>query len=425
MRAHQKPPSLLWAEADEVARTSLIALVIELHRRWQDGPHFVAWSKVNRTPKAAVHWATQEDTTHVTYALAGEGVNEHLVATLDLEHPAFLLLSNQPLIRLLDVWLSVSSENGFDTDEFLTRADALDFRRHLAPFDAHPAEIRWALVELYQLLFEFDASLAELGSETWGFWLIEESNFEPLAAAAGSNSRFGELDEFLDSINSAAAFGAKCGTGRYDFSFAGWAEYCSQSDNLYALNYKGATFGQLGMYFLNQPRETILFQFGAAFKALNAFESVTFEQGLATSANGAGVIVASRSSYYRINDLARDLIDIGRRLEQLKFRIFEERRAMLARKFERSRKNRTLAATKANKLDRRLREEAILQTITAFDEGDFLTASTERLNFAKLARAVAEVQTFRSTKSSLGLRGITRVLRSRQRDLRFKSQKNP
>lgn len=415
MTNQNKNPSQLWEEAPNEAHQILNDIVMKLHRMWQQSIHFNPNFESNRLPKAKVRWRSHESADLVEFLWEGEGANEHLVVELDGENSAFLLLANENLIRLLNVWLAISDENGILDENFLTKADKLDFRRHLRNFQNHPSAVRWALIELYNFLFEYEPSLAAIGFDDWGFWHAKQPKFSEINV---DNSKFGKLEQFLGDTGLVNAFRNICSGGRYEYSFSGLADYSTASRLSSVWHFEEFRFGTLAEFLVSQPKASTNFLFGETFKALEALLNVEFMT--TPYSRDRQIIAVSTFDRYRHTNLAKDMIKIGQNLASLRFRISEERRALLARKFEGQRKSRTVKAVQANQLDKLRREKAILTAVATLQLTDYLTRSSKRLNFSKLARDVTKLAPFRSTKSGMGTRAIARFLRDAESRLVFR-----
>ncbi|MDA8586704.1 hypothetical protein N9L47_10635 [Rhodobacteraceae bacterium] len=418
MKKRHKKPSQLWDEASDEAYRILNDIVMKLHRMWQQSIHFNPNFKSNRVPKAKVRLNWQENAELVEFIWEGEGADQHLVVELDSRNPTFFLLANEEMIRLLKVWLAISDETGFAGEDFLARADRLDFRQHLKSFESYPSAIQWALIELYDLLFDSDPTTAAIGFDTWGFWRTDQPKFSQLQEAKIENPEFGTLEQFLTEPDIISPFRSICLSGQYEYSFFGLADFSIET-RISLWHFQESRFGTLTEFLVSQPKHSKEYLFGQTYRALKALLTVEFQE---TSFSMIPRVIATRTDkQYGHIDLAKNLIIIGQNLSDLSFRLSEERRALLARKFEGRRKNRTADAVKSNRLDKQRRESAILGAVKNFREADYLTKTSNRLNCAKLARDVAKIDPFGSTKSGMGTRAITKFLRDSQTRLVFKS----
>jgi len=159
---------------------------------------------------------------------------------------------------------------------------------------------------------------------------------------------------------------------------------------------------------------------GATFHLFNRLRYVSF---LDDTLGHQSAILAERlpASLWQF-DLSDTLVQLGKYHEKLKFKIYEERAALFARKFQTKKTDRTKNARRANALDRERRERAVLATVAQCNRSQFTFKTSKRLNMNQLAQYVYEQRPFLTTKTGMGIDAIRGVLRRHQRDLKFKKQ---
>ena len=405
-----KPPSQLWQEASPESRAFLERIVIAVHRAWQESDHYSPKTAIERLPNATTIWDDRIGSGRFELTWQNQGAGEQIAVRIGANlDGVFYLLGNEAQIHLLTNWLFLGSEQGFPAAMPDADMDRMDVRRHLAFLGDAPSALMWATVNLYECCIFARPDYVALGLDGWGFWSADHV-FVPFLDGNSVPTAFADFDALMLAHPGGDVFRRICSSEDVSFDLRGLASYSERNSAGFEIVSDGLRFGSLLAYLHEQEPESIDLLIGQIYAGVRRAAALDYE--LPPEFVSRPEYTAELPIHYNSHDMARDLILTGQRVERLNWRLREERRVLLARRFDNAGRPRSKAATQARQTDAQKRQRIIETYLKTADLEPHRARSTGRLVLRSLAREIEAKSIFDGhVKSPIGDRQIAKILK--------------